>query len=213
MKISLLIATLLLSLTICAQIRAVTDQGKEVILYENGKWTYASDSSDISTLDSILTNHGKFSKPDDAAFLVKSKRLNIGVAINPNKWTYKSAEESSTASEYMFTMKTTEGFAMLISEKTSIDLESLRAVALINAKKASPDIKEMFSEYRYVNGIKVLYLELRATVNGIKFSYVGYYYTNANGTVQLVAFTTQSAFQTVKPKLLELLNGLTEIKE
>jgi hypothetical protein len=82
---------------------------------------------------------------------------------------------------------------------------------LINAKNASPDVKEIFSEYRIVNGIKVIYLELSGTVNGIKFSYAGYYFTNINGTVQLVAFTTQNAFPTIKPKLLELLNGLTEI--
>lgn len=213
MKLVLLSATFFISLSLSAQIRAVTDQGREVILYENGKWSYASDSSEAPKEDSLSTNPTKFSKPSDATFMVKSKRMNIGVAINPSKWAFKGDEDASAPSEYMFTMKSTEGYAMLLSEKTSIDLESLRAAAMINAQKVAPDTKETFAEYRMVNGLKVLYLELRGTIKGIKFGYAGYYYTNQNGTIQLVGFTTQNAFASVKPKLEEILNGLTELKD
>lgn len=212
MKISFLGLFLFLALGLCAQTRAVTDQGREVILYDNGKWVYASDSSGASPLDSIRLSPIQFSTPADAKFVVKSNRINVGVTINPNKWIFKSGEETSPATEYLFTMKSTEGYALLITEKTSIELESLRSAVLVNARKAAPDLKETFAEYRKVNGVKVLYLELVGTVKGITFSYVGYYYSNSKGTMQLLGFTTQSSFDAVKPKLLELLNGFVELK-
>lgn len=213
MKTVLLSVTLLLGISLQAQTRAVTDKGKEVILYDNGKWEYVSDSSNNEAPDTIALNTKVFSKPSDASFLVKSKRFNVGVAINPSKWTFKAVESASSAQEYMFQMKSTEGYAMLITEKISLPLEALREAAIVNAQNAAPDAKESFSEYRMVNGMKVLYMEIKGTLRGIKFNYAGYYYSNSNGTVQFVGFTTQNLFTSLKPALTEILNGLTEIKQ
>lgn len=209
----LLIPALCLGTIVHGQTRAVTDQGKEVVLYDNGKWVYVSDSTNPASADSIKTNPAIFTKPADASFLVKSKRLNIGVHINPKKWRFSTGEKVSASAEYMFTMSSGEGYAMLITEKAAFDLESLRMAALINAKKASPDVKELFSEYRKVNGLPVLYMEMQGTVSGIKFHYAGYYYSNSKGTVQLTSFTTQSEFPNIKSNLTEILNGLVEVKQ
>ena len=44
-----------------AQTKAITDEGKEVILFENGTWKFVNES-DAKTLETITTNETAFSK-------------------------------------------------------------------------------------------------------------------------------------------------------
>jgi hypothetical protein len=50
------------------------------------------------------------------------------------------------------------------------------------------------------------------TMKGIKFTYFGYYYSNAEGTVQFITYTSQNLLDKYKESIEELLNGLVEIK-
>ena len=84
---------------------------------------------------------------------------------------------------------------------------------MINARKASLDVKEISAEYRIVNNKKVLCLIFKAAVKGIKLVYFGYYYSNSNGTIQLLSFSTQQYFDSVQNELENFLNGLVEIEK
>ena len=75
---------------------------------------------------------------------------------------------------------------MMLTEKTDIPLASMANIALINAKKASMDARIVHQEYRN-------------------------YYTNDNGTLQLVGYTSEKLFQKDKKDMEDLLNGLTVI--
>jgi len=66
-------------------------------------------------------------------------------------------------------------------------------------------------EYRVVNGLKVLYLEMNGTIQGMKFVYMGYYYSDAGGSVQLLTYTFQSLAKEVKPDAMEFLNGFDKL--
>lgn len=203
---------LLLALNATAQTKAITDNGKEVLLFENGTWKYLDDSA-VAKVDSIVVNPQKFSKSPDANFLVKSKVFNVGININPSKWAFVANKNEEKPREYQFTFKPNDAYAMLITEDIGVDLDQLRSLALLNAKKASADMKEVFSEYRMVNGNKVLCLELRGTVHGLKFVYLGYYFSNENGTAQLISWTFQKNYAQLKKELATFLNGLTELKK
>jgi len=50
---------------------------------------------------------------------------------------------------------------MMIAEKMEIPLESLKEIVLDNAKEAAPDIKIVKEEYRTVNGIRVLMMQMK----------------------------------------------------
>jgi hypothetical protein len=71
------------------------------------------------------------------------------------------------------------------------------------------DARIVRQEYRMVNNKKVLCLELHGTIQDIKFVFMGYYYTNENGTLQLVGYTSEKLFEQDKKQLEELLNGFT----
>jgi hypothetical protein len=196
-----------------SQTKALTESGREVVLYENGTWKYLVDSLNGNTDDSteLKLNPKAFFKTPASTFLVKSKVFNVGVSINPAKWKFHAPEQGDESIEYQFTSKTNDLFAMMLTEKTDIPLSNMPNIALINAKKASLDVRIVHQEYRMVNDKKILCLELHGTIQGIKFVFLGYYYTNTNGTLQLVGYTSEKLFEQDKKQLEELLNGLTVI--
>jgi hypothetical protein len=213
MRPILLLCLVLISLAATSQTRALTDNGREVELYDNGTWKYVSDSSGNKGGSSIKTNPKVFTRPTTATFLVKSTHLNIGLYIDPLKWAFDSNKENKPNPEYNFTLKTTDGYALMMTEKTSIPLDKWPQIALMNARKAATQAKLVFAEYRTVNKKKVLALNFTATINDIDFTYMGYYYSNANGTVQLLSYTSSQLFETVHQDLENLLNGLVEIEK
>ncbi len=190
-----------------AQISAVTETGDQVILNNDGTWKYI-DESVIESL-SIPENTKTFNKEKEASFLVKSKRTNVGVWINPKKWSFNSGKENED-SEFEFQLKGEDLYGMMIAEKMEIPLETLKQIALDNAKEAAPDIKIVKQEYRNVNGIKVLMLQMNGTIQGIKFVYYGYYYSNPSGTIQLMTYTGQNILNNYIDEIESFLNGFVE---
>ena len=195
-----------------SQIKALTESGREVALYENGTWKYITDSLNGNTEDSneLKLNPIPLFKLASSSFLVKSKVFNVGVAINPAKWKF-SKPENDEDFEYQFSSKIKDIFVSMITEKTGIPLTSMPYVALTNAKKASIDVRLAHQEYRMVNNSKVLCLELRGTIQEIRFVFLGYYYSNDTGTLQLVSYTSERLFDQNKKEMEEMLNGLTVI--
>ena len=192
-----------------AQISAVTETGDPVILYEDGTWVYLN-AEQIENVP-IPINEKKFFKGDNSTFLVKSKKLNIGIWIDPKKWSFTRGTEND-AFEYQFQKKGDDLYAMLISEKMQIPIETLKRVAVENAMGVAPDIKIVKQEYRTVNGIQVLMLRMEGTIQGMEVTYFGYYYSNSNGTIQLISYTGQNLFSGFKDDIVDFLNGLVEIK-
>lgn len=191
-----------------AQIKAVTSTGREVILYSDGTWKYENEETEEKK--EIPTNPIKFEKEKESTFLLKSKKFNIGIYLNPKKWIFKKATENPEA-EYELQLKEGDLYAMLIAEKMEVPLETLRTVVIENAKEMAPDVRVIHEEYRIVNGLKVLLMQMNGTLQGIKFSYYGYYFSNANGTLQLTAYTSQNLINSFKSECEKLLNGLVEL--
>lgn len=205
----LLIFCIIISNISIAQINAITDTGKNVLLYNNGTWKYVNDSLNIKT--KIVQNDKLFRKDNGSTFLVKSTKLNIGVWINPTEWVF-SKSSPQKPSEYKFKSKSKDVYGMLISERIQIPVESLVDIAYQNAFSAAPDIKILKKEYRKVNGVQVIMMQMKGTIQGIKFIYFGYYFSNKEGSIQLLTYTTQNLFETYKPMMENLLNGLVVLK-
>lgn len=100
---------------------------------------------------------------------------------------------------------------MILSEKIEIPLETLKSIAVENAKSVAPDLSIVKEEYRTVNGLKLLLMQMNGTMQGVKFSYYGYYYSNNQGTVQFITYTSQNLMDSYIPEIEKLLNGIVEI--
>jgi hypothetical protein len=65
-----------------AQQKAITEIGEEVILYENGTWKYQNQEN-VDEFE-IPTNPKNFTKNEDATFLLKSRKFDVGFLIDPS---------------------------------------------------------------------------------------------------------------------------------
>ncbi len=193
-----------------AQQKAVTGTGDEVILYDDKTWEYQNKEEIIEK--EIPTNSTVFKKDEASTFLLKSSRLPIGIHLNPKLWSFSKATDNPEA-EFELQLKEGDLYAMVITEKVEIPLVTLKSIAVENGKSAAPDLKIVKEEYRMVNGLKVLHLQMNGTMQGIKFSYYGYYYSSAQGTVQFITFTSQNLLESYIPVSEKLLNGFVEINE
>ena len=187
-----------------AQIKAITENGDEVILKQDGTWSYTDNKAEKTS--NIDTSKITYKKNEKAGFLVKSNKVPCGVYIDPKKWSF-SKNKGDDASELSFTLKEKDGYAMLITEKIEIPFETLKMAALSNAREVAPDVSIVKEEYRKVNDKYVLTLQMSGTLSGIRFTYLGYYYSSPNGTVQLITYTASNLFKDYAADLEDFLNG------
>ncbi|MHA6280807.1 hypothetical protein ACXYMT_11550 [Salinimicrobium sp. CAU 1759] len=191
-----------------AQTHAVTDTGQEVLLYSDGTYAYAN-AEDAEAV-TIPINPKKFTKSESASFLLKSKRMDVGFWLDPRLWSFGESKDNQDA-EYEVVLKGEDLYGVIITEKIEVPLETLKNVAIENARQIAPDIRIVEQEYRMVNDQKVLYLQLDGTMDGMKISYSGYFYSNASGTVQFITFTSQNLVEEYKEASQQLINGLVKI--
>jgi hypothetical protein len=191
-----------------AQKKAVTETGEDVFLYDDGTWTYAQEKADEPT--EIPVNSKSFEKNPKSTFLLKSTNVKVGIWLDAKKWTFKKSTSNEDA-EYEFQMKNSDLYGMLISEKIEIPLTTLRNIALENGRAVAPDLRIVKEEYRTVNGLKVLLLQMDGAMQGIKITYYGYYYSSPEGTVQFITYTSQSLHQEYLSESENLLNGFSKI--
>lgn len=190
-----------------AQIKAVTETGEEVMLNKDGTWKYVSGTVKPSWTTRLDTP--SFTRDMASTFLVKGKNVKYGVWIDPKKWSFKLETDASSSREYVLTLKKEDLYCMVIPEKMVIPLDALAEAAYNNAKRIVPDAKLELEENRKVNGNLVKMLKISGTLSGIKFVYLGYYYSGNAGSVQVVCYTSEQLFDGYKSQMETLLNGFT----
>ena len=171
MKKIFTLAVLLQSLTFIAQQRALTEDGKEVVLFDNGTWKFVNES-DAKALETIITNNNLFEKSRNASFLMKSKKLDVGVYFDPKKWKL-ATQNISPHVEYFFAERNSNDgyFGFMITEKVQIaTLKNLKDLIIENVNRNVDYFRLKESEYRTVNGMKVLYIRYAANTKGMNSS-------------------------------------------
>lgn len=205
MKNLLLLLLLFAASLTSAQQKAITDTGREVVLYTDGTWVYAS--SDSAELDAIPVNPAPFERSRQSSFLLKSERINVGCYLNPKKWDFIKAPSHEEA-EFNLDHKELEIYGLLLTETLDISLESLARIAYDNGRAAAPDIRVTHKEYRKVNGLDVLMMRMAGTIYDVKFGYYGYYFVKDSGAVQFLVYSTQDIIENNVDEIESLLNGL-----
>ncbi|MFO1372841.1 MAG: hypothetical protein U1F42_10785 [Candidatus Competibacteraceae bacterium] len=143
---------LLMSFPVLAQEKAVTESGKKILLYPDGTWKPEQTSSEAPT------KSGAYSRPVSATAKADINRGKYFIYYDPKKWRQKGSEEGGRSSfEYIHG----DCGAIIIAERLQIPLESLKEIAIQNAKKAAPDASVSSEEMRTVNGKQVLVLQMK----------------------------------------------------
>jgi hypothetical protein len=201
------------------QIKGYAENGDKIILYTNGTWKYADSVKSQETIndsslknDTIAINIKEFKKRIEPNNFVKSKKVDLGVHIDNSEWGVRKGSKNDNY-EYRFLDKSIDCFAVLISESTNdIPLQNIPELILENIYSISTDAVLVNQEYRMVNGLKILCLQINGSKKRLKYSMLSYIYEDQTGIIQLDAYTTQKWFKKRYNDLEEFLNGLDLIK-
>lgn len=200
---------------LASQTKALTEDGREVILLENKTWRFANET-DEKTLDVIETNETPFVKSNQSSFLLRSKKVEAGIYIDPKKWKTIKMSSLPTA-EYTFQSLVNPKvmtLGCLMSENAPVQtLKNLRDLMLASIQSRADYFKLNKSEYRTVNGIKVLFIDYSLNTTGMDFHYIGNYYLTEDGYCNVVAFTYEKEFEKSQSEMLNFINGLVKTEK
>jgi hypothetical protein len=205
--IRLLFPLLLVSSICFAGQKAVTDSGEVVILNEDGSWRYENQSRSGQSDTKIPTNNTRFSKPKASSFQLKSKATNLGLWINTEKWKFAKKGSLNSDAEFELQHRKLDLYGIVITEAVEIKLENLAEIALSTMQDSMDNLIAVTKEYRVVNDQKVIYMEANALVSGMKATYLGYYYSNSQGSYQVLVYTGTNLVDKYRSEIYDLLNG------
>jgi hypothetical protein len=202
LKIAYLLFSILLGATfVWAQqpITATTEDGRKILIYPDGTWRLFKETG-------AEPSSGTFEKSSNATLFVKTTSGTFGVWMDPQKWAQSPAPANEP--KLLFTHKSGNAYAMVISESMEMPLDMVKTAAIANAKAAMPDLNIASEEKRSVSGKEVLCLKFFGTLRTIPITYYGYFYGGPEGTVQVITYAGTNLFEKAKPDLDEFLNGL-----
>jgi hypothetical protein len=200
MKILAAMPLLMLAAPASAQpARATTEDGRQVLLYPDGKWKYAPAPPKGRAGQA-------YTRATSATEGIDLLRGGMTLFVDPGKWKRTPSEDPTKIS---FRHSTGEAYGMVVAERLAIPLSRLKEIAISNAREAAPDVRVTLEEPRRVNEIEVLAMQMEGTIQGIPFTYYGYYFSGPQGSVQLLTYTGTNLFAEYKPEFEDFLNGLT----
>jgi hypothetical protein len=187
-----------------ADLSATTEEGKKVLLKENGTWKY------VETIEAKGATGGKFDRSTAATEKIEILKGKAAVYYNPNKW--RGLKETEPG-RFELTHQEGDSYAMVIAERMQMPVESLRNIALSNAREAAPDIQVVAEERRKVNGSDLIFMQTAGSIQGMRITYLGHYYTGKAGSVQIIAFTGENLIDDYKNDIQEFLNGFQLLQQ
>lgn len=186
-----------------ADVEATTADGRKVVLRDDGSWAFSAAANALT--------RGLTSKPASATEVIRSKKGIMELWYDPAKWTQRTKFNNESA-EFALEHTAGDAYAMAIVERIGMPFETLRTVALDNAKSMAPDARITLEEKRSINGADLVALQIDGTFSGIPFRYYGYYWSGNAGTFQIVTFTAQNLFEEMAEDFTGLLNGIVVTK-
>lgn len=215
MKKIILLYLIFFSLYAKSQIKALTEDGKEVVLLDNKTWKFVNES-DEKTLETITTNEQSFEKTKESTFLVKSKNVDGGFYYNPKRWKISRIPNNiNPFLEYGFTnVSNSSLFGLFGSEIMPIQsLKNLKDIVISTIQKKADYFRLKTSEYRSINGIKVLHLEYSINLKGLDFEYIANLYLTTEGYCSVTAYTYGNQFEVNKEQMEKFTNGIVKTEK
>ena len=131
------------------------------------------------------------------------------LAYDPAKWKPQTAAEAGVVS---LAHTSGDAFLRVVTQRVEVEPAHLTDVALRSAKRSSPDVRISSESWRTVNGLRTLLLRLDGVAGGSRYTYYNQLYSDAAGTVQIVAWTGANLFDEYRRDFLELFAGFRKVR-
>ena len=147
-------------------------------------------------------------RPRTATANILTTRGDFRVWYNPALWRAAAANADGRV-ELTYTGGG-QGLVVIIPEGTPLPLAQLRTAAIENARRSGSDARIAYEQTRRIGNRDVLLLQIDVTLTAenLAVSYLGHYFGDPRGSVQVVGAMAQRDFAALRPAILELLDGL-----
>lgn len=116
---------------------------------------------------------------------------------------------SSQQGRFQFAHANGDAYAVVIAERIAVPFEALPDIALSNARSADPNAHIVLKEKRDVGNIQVWFLKIDTEPHGIPITFLGYYYSGASGTAQILTYTGRTLAAGYERQFMDFLNGFS----
>ena len=181
--------------------KAVTDDGRTVILKKDGTWRELEAAAEKT--------RGQYDVVKTANKLYQPPLAGTRFYYDPTEWIARVNTNESTNEGIKKSFDGKGGFfGVVIAEKLPVSVDVLKKVALANAQNAATDMEVLEEATHTVNGAKVEYMKYKATVQGMNFVYHGNFYANASGVIQVICGSFDTVDKKNPAKCPDFINGL-----
>lgn len=210
------IALNLFAYSATAQVRAVTEDGDSIYVYDDGTWTYElKEENEGNPFEELLdinvqfdTSTTPFTKPENAKQKITSKFEFFDLYYNSDDWERVPPGKINAEAELAFKHKKTDIYSTVITEEIEIGVGMTYKVAIMNAEEGSGNpVKVLKKEIRNVNGVEMLHTVFEANFAGFEATFVNNYYSGEFGTVQILTWTSTNIVDKYYQDMLDLING------
>ena len=139
--------------------------------------------------------------------MLETRRGSFRIWYNPAIW-QPSPETAEGRVE--FRQSGGPAIVVVIPEGTPLPLVALRTAAVENARRSGPDARIVAEQTRRIGTRDVLLLQIDATLTAGNqpVTYLGHYFGDPRGSIQVVGAVAQRDLERVRPVIQELLDGL-----
>lgn len=180
--LAILLSSLALSATAAAaeKIRAVTEDGRKVVLTPDGKWYFDSAAS-VALKGPV----GESFQP-----VVKKFRFDDPGA----DWTLLPKRELDGVHKRTFQHKRFPMYALVISEELPLTTVGMKDLIVFNMQNAGSTVNILVDDLVKVSGRDVGLLKFTASNKGLEFMFSTLYYGDEDGGIQVACYTGQAVF-------------------
>lgn len=195
--------------------RAITMDGRRIILYDNGTFRYeiseqkqshgtAVSSDTVQSLFPSAVREAVQSSPYNKKEY-SSTRTKFSVWYNPKKWklVLNNQNPLEEASWHM-----ADTYCNLITDRVEFDYETWIQRIKLSYKELDPQAKLVKEEWRTVNGNPLYHMVWAINFNRMKVTLYGYYLIGKGEIAQLVVQTPTSVAMDTQEEIYRLLSGL-----
>ncbi len=214
---------LFISIPTFAQIKAVTERGDTIYVYDNGTWSFEElDSShpapnnELAFLQDDMkfdTSSVKFVYNPKTNKEAKSNLAFYKIKYNSKTWERVPPATYNEDAEFAFKAKGKDIYCVAISEEVEIGTANIAKIAINMMREntgATVNVKKM--ESRNVNDSDVVHGSYQVDLQGMDLMFDSYYFSNASGTIQFTVWTGTNLHVKYKDFIEDFLNGLVVTK-
>lgn len=161
-------------------LRAVTEDGRKVLLSADGKWRFDANAPAAAAPAS------------DSPYRPSAKQFTV--AFNPSEWTLQPKRDEDGPIKRGFVHKSLPLHAWVIADEMPASTPTVKTIILGNAKNAGAETTVLLDELVRVGDKEVGSMRMAAALKGMDFVFWTYYFANEEGNIQVTCFTAQALF-------------------